>query len=113
MAVQGKDRFVENNINVLLPGIKQFPPDTLKYGANKTELFCLGKSNKTDLMPVNISSIDLQRAVTFGGIGQYIYSAANGDLYDICLYTTAEQEIYIYGIRTRQLPDKTKTKKAT
>jgi hypothetical protein len=36
---------------------------------------------------------------------QIICTSDNGDLFDVCLYQNESGECFVYGIRTRQLPD--------
>lgn len=109
MGVAGKDRFIKTNIKVLIDRSNAFPP--LMFNYEGSEFTVLGLSNKEDLMPVNIETAELQRVVTYGYIKQFICSADNGDLYDACLYRNETGNTYIYGIRTRKLPDKPKKEK--
>jgi hypothetical protein len=112
MSIQSKDRFVENNLRFQLGNVDSFPPPVLTYAPKNLELFLLGESNKNDLMPINIDTLEMQAVVTYGAIKQCIYTAESGDLYDVCVYKNKENEIFIYGIRTRQLPEKKAKAKA-
>lgn len=109
MSIAKKDRFIQSNLKIPVDSGGVFPPPEITY--QSLRLHNLGTSNKSDLLPVNIDTMELQRAVTYGAIGQFIFSATNGDLYDACLYINEDKEVFIYGIRTRQMPDKPKKSK--
>lgn len=103
MAVAGKDRFIETGLKVLIDKSNVFPPPIFNYkGRTYTTL---GFSNKEDLMPVNFDTAELQRAITYGTMKQVVCTTDNGDLYDACLYRNETGNSYLYGMRTRNLPD--------
>ncbi|MCX8074152.1 MAG: hypothetical protein N2749_01010 [Clostridia bacterium] len=106
MSVAKKDRFVKTNLKEIVESGQIFPPEKINYEDKRLTL--LGISNKNDLAPVTIDSYDLQRAATFGEMGQFVYVNENGDFYDLFLYQDEIKQTILYGIRTRQLPDKTK-----
>lgn len=102
-----KDRFIHVEMKVLID-TDIFPPETFTYETMIMTL--LGKSNKSDLIPINITDNDLIKAIMHGGMVQFIYTSNSGDLYDICLYKCQDSKVYMYGIRSRQKPDKKKRK---
>jgi len=82
---------------------RNFPPEEfyINYPKKEKKFMLLGVSNKEDLIPVSIDTEELVRAVTFGHIRQYIYTGADGDLYDICIYKDERGECHVYDIRHR------------
>lgn len=104
MAIPKKQRFIAENIKMELRGIPAipFPPENIHFRDKKLTL--LGKSNKDDLFPPSIEDRDLMIAIQYSRIGQFIYSADNGDLYDALLYVDEVENIVIQSIRTRLLP---------
>ena len=117
MSTAKKDRFVSKNLKFLLDtnGDPTFPPEKINYSSDggALKLSLLGSSNKDDLAPINIDTFDLQKAATYGHMGQYVYANENGDFYDLYLYKDEVEDIILYAIRTRQLPDKEPKKKRT
>ena len=115
MSIAKKDRFINRNLKDVLDteGDVTFPPEKVNYAANEglLRLSLLGSSNKDDLAPVNIDTFDLQKAATYGHMGQFVYANENGDFYDLYIYKNEVEEIILYSIRTRQLPDKEPKKK--
>ena len=107
MSIANKSRFSKTNLKVSVGSVDIFPPNRFNYTDTELNLdlslFCLGESNKDDLMPVNINTAELQRVLTQGDIKQIICTSDNGDLYDVCIYVNELKQCYIYGIRTRQL----------
>jgi hypothetical protein len=106
--IANAQRFVHKELKAPVKG-SVFPPEQITYLEMKLE--CLGVSNKKDLMPPSIDTDELARAVTYGKMDQFIYTEEGGDLYDVCMYQNEHGDIYIYGVRTRNLPEKTLSKK--
>lgn len=104
MSIPKKQRFVSENIKMELRGIPAmpFPPEQITFRDKKLTL--LGKSNKDDLFPPSLEDRDLMIAVQYSRIGQFIYSADNGDLYDALIYIDEVEHVVIQSIRTRLLP---------
>jgi hypothetical protein len=111
MSVAKKERFIRTNLRILIDtgGDNTFPPERVNYEDKRLSL--LGASNKDDLAPVTIDTLELQKAATYGQMGQFVYVNENGDFYDLFLYKDEIEEIILYGIRTRQLPEKETKKK--
>lgn len=104
MALKKNQLFKEVGLKELIdnPTPEIFPPVRFKF--KNLILWHLGSSNKNDLIPVNFdeNTPELNKAITFGKIGQFIYVSEEGDLYDVCLYQDDKKNIYLYGIRTRR-----------
>ena len=102
MAIAKKERFEDKGIKLKLnvPSAN-FPPEKIIYSEKK--LVMLGKSNKEDLFPANVEDQELMNPVIEGNIGQFIYSAQNGDLYDALIYKDEVDDIILHSIRTRLL----------
>jgi hypothetical protein len=108
MAIAKSDRFEKRNLKIRLES-ETFPPESFIYEKNQMTL--MGVSNKQDLMP-NIDDKAVVKAVVDGiGIKQLIYSDQDAGLYDVCIYKDDEDQVFIYAIRTRQMPEKVKTVK--
>lgn len=110
MSIPKKDRFMIKDLEeVISEGGDVFPPESIKL-ANIGKLSLLGKSNKTDLEPSNISTAGLQQATITGKMGQFVFTNDAGDLFDIYLYENELGEVILFGKRTRELPEKTRSK---
>lgn len=106
--MQKKDRFIDTGLYIKVGQSDTFPVESFNY--KNLELVLLGSSNKDDLIPVNIESIEMQKIVTFGNLKQFIYVDQTGEIYDVCLYHDKDNNIYLYAIRTREKPEKKKSK---
>lgn len=110
MGIPNKERISgKEELKIKLEKANVFPPLNITYEG--IILYRLGVSDDKDLMPVNYSDKEMIRVVTFGRIDQFIYTTKNGDLYDACIYQDESGDIYLYKLRTRQLPEKVKEAK--
>jgi hypothetical protein len=98
MAIAKKDRFITKDLKQKIS--PSFPPETFKYKI--WEMTILGKSNKDDLMPVNVDTAEMQRIVTLGNLDQYICTNQVGDIFDAAIYKGEDGAAYLYGIMTRE-----------
>ena len=108
MSIAKKDRFIDTNLRVVIGSTEQFPPDSFKF--NGEEYIVLGRSNKDDLIPINVDNIELQEILTLGGLSQFICTDDKGNIFDVCLYKH-QGETVLFAIRTRERPDKPKKQK--
>jgi hypothetical protein len=104
MGVPAKERFSHRPQDLFLGRFNNFPPEYVTY--QDVRMCLLGESNKKDLIPASIEDVEILKAITNQGeMGQYIYSdVTTGNLYDACMYRNANDEAYVYSIRTRELP---------
>lgn len=94
MAIAKKDRFGKRVVQIVVSEDSNiFPPKQIIYEDNK--LFCLGTSNKADLIQ---TSDEYDRSEKKG---QFIYSSEAGDMYDCCMYTDYTERVILIAIRTR------------
>lgn len=106
MAMPKKERFERINIKqVMEMNNPVFPPESFIYNdsekGKRIGLTLLGKSNKSDLFPPSIEETGIMYATTTGQIGQYIYTAHNGDLFDVLFYIDEVNNLVLLSIRTR------------
>lgn len=103
MAIAKSQRFEHRDLMMLLES-DEFPPESLIYSGILMTL--MGESNKQDLVPT-IEATEVRRAVTFGiGMKQLIYSDQDGTLYDACIYKDEKDKVFVYAVRTRQMPER-------
>ncbi|MDF2841581.1 MAG: hypothetical protein K0R00_7 [Herbinix sp.] len=115
MSIAKKDRFINTNLRLALTFQGRevsFPPEAFYYEGN--EYIILGKSNKDDLIPINVTDIEMQKIVTMGELGQYICTNIAGDIFDACIYRGEDGEhAFLLAIRTREKPEKQKGAQTT
>ena len=105
MSIPNKLRFSKIDVNFLINTSEDIPTEFI---FENKEYSVLGISNKQDLIPVNLTDQKLQKAAIYGSLHQYIAESEDADLYDVVIYQTGDNKNYLYGIRTRQKPDKEK-----
>lgn len=108
MAIAKKDLFVDTNLKIAIGSTEDFPPENFYY--KDMEFIVLGRSNKSDLIPVNVTDIEMQKIVTLGGLSEFICTDNAGNIYEACFYKQGGS-IWLYAIGTREKPEKPKKDK--
>lgn len=105
MAIAAKDRFLTMGLSIVIGSAEDFPPTQFKYEGE--EYAVLGVSNKTTLIPVNVTNIELQEILTLCELTQYVCSNQIGDLFEASFYKKDGNTI-LFGFGTREKPEKKK-----